>query len=82
VAQLQRLKKDYMTEVIEVQNFQECCLGKERSAKVKSFSSISSDGCDKINTFEAYGGAGDQRRSGAMEASKVGAIQCDYTFIE
>ena len=29
---------------------------------------------EKINTFEAYGGAGDQRRSGANEASKMGAI--------
>jgi hypothetical protein len=28
----------------------------------------------KINTFEAYGGAGDQRRNGATEAAKVGAI--------
>ncbi|MFY7826600.1 MAG: M20/M25/M40 family metallo-hydrolase [Flectobacillus sp.] len=67
-------KKGIQAEVIEVQNFQELrALGKEKCEGKIIFFNRPMDPT-KINTFEAYGGAGDQRRSGANEASKVGAI--------
>ena len=61
-------------EVIEVKTFQELRdLGKEKCTGKIIFFNRPMDPT-KINTFEAYGQAGDQRRSGANEASKVGAI--------
>ncbi len=67
-------KKGITAEVIEVKNFQELrALGKEKCAGKIVFFNRPMDPT-KINTFEAYGQAGDQRRSGANEASKVGAI--------
>jgi carboxypeptidase Q len=67
-------KNGTMAEVIEVKSFQELRdLGKERCAGKIVFFNRPMD-AKKINTFEAYGGAGDQRRSGATEAAKVGAI--------
>jgi len=66
--------KGITAEVIEVKTFQELRdLGKEKcSGKIIFFNRPMDP--TKINTFEAYGQAGDQRRSGANEASKVGAI--------
>ncbi len=69
-------KKGIQAEVIEVKNFQELrALGKEKCEGKIIFFNRPMD-ATKINTFEAYGGAGDQRRSGANEASKLGAIGC------
>lgn len=66
--------KGIMAEVIEVKTFQELRdLGKEKCKGKIVFFNRPMDPT-KINTFEAYGQAGDQRRSGANEASKVGAI--------
>jgi carboxypeptidase Q len=66
--------KGITAEVIEVQSFQELrALGKEKCTGKIIFFNRPMDPT-KINTFEAYGGAGDQRRSGANEASKMGAI--------
>jgi carboxypeptidase Q len=67
-------KKGITAEVIEVQNFQELrALGKEKCQGKIIFFNRPMD-AKKINTFEAYGGAGDQRRSGANEAAKLGAV--------
>lgn len=66
--------KGITAEVIEVKTFQELRdLGKEKCTGKIIFFNRPMDPT-KINTFEAYGQAGDQRRSGANEASKVGAI--------
>ncbi len=66
--------KGITAEVIEVQSFQELrALGKEKCTGKIIFFNRPMDPT-KINTFEAYGQAGDQRRSGANEASKMGAI--------
>jgi hypothetical protein len=66
--------KGITAEVIEVKNFQELRdLGKEKCQGKIIFFNRPMD-ATKINTFEAYGQAGDQRRSGANEAAKVGAI--------
>lgn len=66
--------KGLTAEVIEVKTFQELRdLGKEKvQGKIVFFNRPMDP--TKINTFEAYGIAGDQRRSGANEASKMGAI--------
>jgi carboxypeptidase Q len=66
--------KGITAEVIEVKTFQELRdLGKEKvQGKIVFFNRPMDP--TKINTFEAYGQAGDQRRSGANEASKLGAI--------
>jgi carboxypeptidase Q len=67
-------QKGLTAEVIEVKTFQELRdLGKEKCQGKIIFFNRPMDPT-KINTFEAYGQAGDQRRSGANEASKVGAI--------
>ncbi len=67
-------KKGITAEVIEVQNFLELrALGKEKCQGKIIFFNRPMD-AKKINTFEAYGGAGDQRRSGANEAAKMGAV--------
>jgi carboxypeptidase Q len=67
-------EKGLTAEVIEVKTFQELRdLGKEKCTGKIIFFNRPMDPT-KINTFEAYGGAGDQRRSGANEASKMGAI--------
>ncbi|MFN8355563.1 MAG: M20/M25/M40 family metallo-hydrolase [Spirosomataceae bacterium] len=66
--------KGIKAEVIEVKNFLELrALGE---AKVKGKIVFFNRPMDptKINTFEAYGGAVDQRGSGATEASKLGAV--------
>jgi carboxypeptidase Q len=66
--------KGITAEVIEVKSFQELRdLGKEKCTGKIIFFNRPMDPT-KINTFEAYGGAGDQRRNGANEASKMGAI--------
>ncbi|MDZ7899048.1 MAG: M20/M25/M40 family metallo-hydrolase [Arcicella sp.] len=66
--------KGITAEVIEVKTFQELRdLGKEKVQGKIVFFNRPMD-ATKINTFEAYGQAGDQRRSGANEASKLGAI--------
>ena len=67
-------EKGITAEVIEVKTFQELRdLGKEKCQGKIIFFNRPMDPT-KINTFEAYGQAGDQRRSGANEASKMGAI--------
>ena len=67
-------EKGLTAEVVEVKTFQELRdLGKERCQGKIVFFNRPMDPT-KINTFEAYGQAGDQRRSGANEASKMGAI--------
>lgn len=67
-------EKGLTAEVIEVKTFQELRdLGKEKCTGKIIFFNRPMD-ATKINTFEAYGQAGDQRRSGANEASKMGAI--------
>ena len=66
--------KGITAEVIEVKTFQELRdLGVEKCKGKIIFFNRPMDPT-KINTFEAYGQAGDQRRSGANEASKMGAI--------
>ena len=67
-------EKGLTAEVIEVKTFQELRdLGKEKCTGKIVFFNRPMDPT-KINTFEAYAQAGDQRRSGANEASKMGAI--------
>ena len=67
-------EKGLTAEVIEVKTFQELRdLGKEKCTGKIIFFNRPMDPT-KINTFEAYAQAGDQRRSGANEASKMGAI--------
>ena len=60
--------------VVEVQNFDE--LAQLGSAGVEGKIVFFNRPLDptKINTFEAYGGAGDQRGAGPSEAAKYGAI--------
>ena len=66
--------KGITAEVVEVKTFQE--LRDTPKEKIQGKIVFFNRPMDptKINTFEAYGGAGDQRRSGANEASKMGAI--------
>jgi len=61
-------------EVVEVQNFDELKkLGKKKiKGKIVFFNRAMDP--KKISTFEAYGGAVNQRSSGAVEAAKYGAI--------
>ena len=67
-------EKGITAQVIEVKTFQELRdLGKEKCQGKIIFFNRPMDPT-KINTFEAYGQAGDQRRSGANEASKMGAV--------
>jgi len=60
--------------VVEVQSLEELkTLGKEKiSGKIVFFNRPMDP--TKVNTFEAYSGAGDQRRSGAAEAGKYEAL--------
>ncbi|TDB65247.1 M28 family peptidase [Arundinibacter roseus] len=61
-------------EVIEVQNFLELrALGKEKVAGKIVFFNRPMDPT-KLNTFDAYAGAVDQRGNGATEAAKLGAV--------
>jgi len=62
-----------VAEVIEVKSFEELrALGKKAEGKIIFFNRPLDAG--KINTFEAYSGAVNQRGSGAIEAAKVGGI--------
>lgn len=61
-------------EVIEVKNFAELrALGRENVAGKLVFFNRPMDPT-KLNTFEAYAGAVDQRAAGATEAAKLGAV--------
>jgi carboxypeptidase Q len=61
-------------QIVEVQNFEELkSLGKKNIEGKIVFFNRSFD-YTEINTFRAYGGASNQRRSGASEAAKLGAI--------
>lgn len=60
-------------EVIEVKSFEELrTLGKKAEGKIIFFNRPMDP--TKMDTFEAYGGAVNQRGSGAVEAAKVGGI--------
>ncbi len=60
-------------EVIEVKNFEQLrSLGDKAEGKIVFFNRPMDP--SKFNTFEAYGGAVDQRGRGAIEAAKVGAV--------
>lgn len=60
--------------VLEVKNFDELkALGREKVEGKIIFFNRPMD-ATKFNTFEAYGGAANQRGSGASEAAKLGAI--------
>lgn len=60
-----------VAEVVEVKSFEELkVLGKKAEGKIIFFNRPMD--ASKINTFEAYGGAVDQRGSGAIAAAKVG----------
>ncbi|TAH20580.1 MAG: peptidase M28 family protein [Cytophagales bacterium] len=60
--------------LLEVKNFDELkALGKEKVEGKIIFFNRPMD-ATKFNTFEAYGGAANQRGSGASEAAKLGAI--------
>jgi hypothetical protein len=61
------------SQVIEVKNFDELKqLGSKVQGKIIFFNRPMDPA--KINTFAAYGGAVDQRGSGAVEAAKLGAV--------
>lgn len=60
-------------DVIEVQSFDELrALGKVAEGKIVFFNRPMDP--TKLNTFEAYGGAVDQRGRGAIEAGRAGAV--------
>ncbi len=62
-----------VAEVIEVKSFEELrALGKKAEGKIIFFNRPMD--ASKINTFEAYGGAVNQRGSGAIEAAKAGGV--------
>jgi hypothetical protein len=62
-----------VAEVVEVKSFDELkALGKTAEGKIIFFNRPMDPA--KMNTFEAYGGAVNQRGSGAIEAAKVGGI--------
>ncbi len=62
-----------VAEVVEVKSFDELkALGKKAEGKIIFFNRPMDP--TKINTFEAYGGAVNQRGSGAIEAAKVGGV--------
>ncbi len=61
------------TEVIEVKNFdQVAALGNRAAGKIIFYNRPFDP--TKLNTFDAYSGAVNQRSRGAIEASKVGAV--------
>ncbi|GAB3555607.1 M28 family peptidase [Spirosoma fluminis] len=66
--------KGVEADVIEVKNFPELrALGAEKvKGKIVFFNRPMDP--TKLNTFEAYGGAVDQRANGATEAAKLGAV--------
>lgn len=66
--------KGVEAEVIEVKSFQELrALGKEKvKGKIVFFNRPMDP--TKLNTFEAYGGAVEQRANGATEAANLGAV--------
>lgn len=60
-------------EVVEVKTFDELrALGKSVQGKIVFFNRPMDP--TKLNTFEAYGGAVDQRSRGAIEAARMGAV--------
>jgi len=62
-----------VAEVVEVKSFEELkALGKKAEGKIIFFNRPMD--ASKINAFEAYGGAVNQRGSGAIEAAKVGGV--------
>jgi len=62
-----------VAEVIEVKSFDELkALGAKATGKIIFFNRPMD--ASKINTFEAYGGAVNQRGSGAVEAAKAGGV--------
>jgi hypothetical protein len=62
-----------VAEVLEVKSFEELRgLGKKAAGKIIFFNRPIDP--TKINTFEGYGGAVNQRGSGAIEAAKVGGV--------
>lgn len=65
--------KGITAEVIEVHSFEELhALGDKSKGKIIFFNRPFDR--TKINTFEGYGGAVDQRGAGAIEASKAGGV--------
>ena len=66
--------KGIKAEVVEVHNFKELqTIGKQGiEGKIVFFNRAADD--SRINTFEAYGGAVDQRARGAMQAARFGAL--------
>jgi hypothetical protein len=62
-----------VAEVVEVKSFEELrALGKKVEGKIIFFNRPMDAG--KVNTSEAYGGAVNQRGSGAIEAAKAGGV--------
>ena len=62
-----------VAEVVEVKSFDELkALGSKAAGKIIFFNRPMA--ASKINTFEAYGGAVNQRGSGAIEAAKAGGV--------
>jgi carboxypeptidase Q len=69
-------KEGLKAKVIEVKDFQELrALGSDKIKGKIVFFNRPMDPA-KLNTFESYGGAVDQRGSGPSEASKLGAVGC------
>jgi carboxypeptidase Q len=65
--------KGIMAEVVEVHSFEELqALGQRAKGKIVFFNRPFDR--TKINTFEGYGGAVNQRGAGAIEAAKVGGV--------
>ncbi len=66
-------KEGITAEVVEVKSFDELQgLGEKAKGKIIFFNRPMDR--SKMNTFEAYGGAVDQRSRGAIEAAKVGGV--------
>lgn len=67
-------KNGVIAEVVEVHNFDELkALGEDKiKGKIVFYNRPMNNGA--IDAFDAYSGAGDQRYSGAKEASKYGAV--------
>jgi hypothetical protein len=62
-----------VAEIVEVKSFEELkALGKTAEGKIIFFNRPME--ASKVNTFEAYGGAVNQRSSGAVEAAKAGGV--------
>jgi carboxypeptidase Q len=66
-------KNGITAEVLEVRSFEELrSMGEKAKGKIVFFNRPFDK--TKINTFEGYGGAVDQRSAGAVEAAKVGGV--------